>query len=101
MRTPVFTGNCVAIATPFDASGTINYDAFGRLIDAQIAGGVDAICVCGTTGESATMTIREHIAAVEYWRQAGRSPGKGHRRRGEQRHHRRRLPLPPRPGLRG
>ena len=37
MRTPVFTGNCVAIATPFDASGTINYDAFGRLIDAQIA----------------------------------------------------------------
>ena len=88
MRTPVFTGNCVAIATPFDASGTINYDAFGRLIDAQIAGGVDAICVCGTTGESATMTIREHIAAVEYCVKR------------EQRHHRRRLPLPPRPGLR-
>ena len=66
MRTPVFTGNCVAIATPFDANGNINYDAFGRLIEAQIAGGVDAICVCGTTGESATMTIREHIAAVDY-----------------------------------
>ena len=62
MRTPVFTGNCVAIATPFDANGNINYDAFGRLIDNQIEGGVDAICVCGTTGESATMTIREHIA---------------------------------------
>ncbi len=66
MRTPVFTGSCVAIATPFDTNGNINYDAFGRLIDAQIAGGVDAICVCGTTGESATMTIREHIAAVDY-----------------------------------
>ena len=66
MRTPVFTGSCVAIATPFDANGTIKYDAFGRLIEAQIAGGVDAICVCGTTGESATMTIREHIAAVDY-----------------------------------
>ena len=66
MRTPVFTGSCVAIATPFYANGTINYDAFGRLIEAQIAGGVDAICVCGTTGESATMTIREHIAAVDY-----------------------------------
>ena len=66
MRTPVFTGNCVAIATPFDANGNINYDAFGRLIDNQIEGGVDAICVCGTTGESATMTIREHIAAVEF-----------------------------------
>lgn len=66
MRTPVFTGSCVAIATPFDANGTINYDAFERLIEAQIAGGVDAICVCGTTGESATMTIREHIAAVDF-----------------------------------
>ena len=66
MRTPVFTGSCVAIATPFDANGTINYNAFGRLIEAQIAGGVDAICVCGTTGESATMTIRGHIAAVDY-----------------------------------
>ena len=66
MRTPVFTGSCVAIATPFDANGTINYNAFERLIEAQIAGGVDAICVCGTTGESATMTIREHIAAVDF-----------------------------------
>lgn len=66
MRTPVFTGSCVAIATPFDTNGTINYNAFERLIEAQIAGGVDAICVCGTTGESATMTIREHIAAVDY-----------------------------------
>ena len=66
MRTPVFTGSCVAIATPFDTNGTINYNAFERLIEAQIAGGVDAICVCGTTGESATMTIREHIAAVDF-----------------------------------
>ncbi len=65
-RTPVFTGSCVALATPFDQSGNINYDAFGRLIDMQIEGGVDAVCVCGTTGESATMTIREHIAAVEF-----------------------------------
>ena len=66
MRTPVFTGTCPALVTPFDQNGNINYDAFGRLIDAQIAAGVDAVCVCGTTGESATMSIREHIAAVEY-----------------------------------
>jgi len=66
MRTPVFTGNCPALATPFDANGNINYDAFGKLIDDQIAAGVDAVCVCGTTGESATMSIREHNAAVEY-----------------------------------
>ena len=66
MRTPVFTGSCPALVTPFDQNGAINYDAFGKLIDAQIEAGVDAVCVCGTTGESATMSIREHIAAVEF-----------------------------------
>lgn len=66
MRTPVFTGNCPALVTPFDQNGNIDYDVFGRLIDEQIAAGVDAVCVCGTTGESATMTIREHIAAVDF-----------------------------------
>lgn len=66
MRTPVFTGSCPALVTPFDQNGAINYDAFGKLIDAQIEAGVDAVCVCGTTGESTTMSIREHIAAVEF-----------------------------------
>ena len=66
MRTPVFTGSCPALITPFDKNNIIDYDAFGRLIDAQIEAGVDAVCVCGTTGESATMSIREHIAAMEF-----------------------------------
>ncbi len=67
MRTPIFTGSCPALVTPFDPqSGDINYEAFGKLIDRQIEAGVDAVCVCGTTGESATMSIREHNAAVEY-----------------------------------
>lgn len=66
MRTPVFTGACTALVTPFDHNGNINFDAFGKLIDDQIAHGIDAVCVCGTTGESATMSIREHIAAVEF-----------------------------------
>ena len=66
MRKPVFSGACTAIVTPFDQNGTVNYDAFGALIEEQIAAGMDAICVCGTTGESATMSIREHIAVVEY-----------------------------------
>ena len=66
MNTPVFTGSCTALITPFDQNNIINYDAFGRLIDQQIEAGVDALCVCGTTGESATMSIREHIAAVEF-----------------------------------
>ena len=66
MRTPVFTGSCPALVTPFDQNGNIDYDAFGRQIDYQLAAGGDAVCVCGTTGESATMSIREHIAAVDY-----------------------------------
>ena len=66
MREPFFTGACTALITPFDASGAINYDAFAAQIDAQIDSGIDALCVCGTTGESATMSIREHIAAVEF-----------------------------------
>lgn len=66
MREPVFTGACSAIITPFDESGAVNYDLFGRIIDEQIQRSVDAICVCGTTGECSTLTIREHIAVVEY-----------------------------------
>ena len=66
MREPIFTGACTAIVTPFDQSGAIDYAAFGALIEDQIARGIDAICVCGTTGESATMSIREHIAVVEF-----------------------------------
>ena len=66
MRTPVFTGACPALVTPFHESGGIDFDAFGKLIDYQIVAGVDAVCVCGTTGESATMSIREHIAAVAF-----------------------------------
>ena len=45
MRSPVFTGSCPALVTPFDQNGSINYDAFGKLIDDQIAAGVDAVCV--------------------------------------------------------
>ena len=60
MREPVFTGACTALVTPFDDSGAINYDAFAAQIDAQIASGIDALCVCGTTGESSTHTDAEH-----------------------------------------
>ncbi len=66
MRQPVFTGTCTAIVTPFDQNGSVNFDSFARLIDEQIEGGVDAICVCGTTGETSTLSIREHIATVEF-----------------------------------
>ena len=66
MRNPVFTGACPAIVTPFDASGAVNYTALEKLIDHVIEAGVDAICVCGTTGECPTLSLREHIAVVEH-----------------------------------
>ncbi len=66
MRQPVFTGACVAIITPFTPDNKIDFPRFGQLIERQIAAGTDAICVCGTTGESATMTLEEHMQAVEF-----------------------------------
>lgn len=66
MRNPVFTGACVAIVTPFTDNNKVDFDQFGQLIERQIAAGTDAICVCGTTGESATMSLEEHMETVEY-----------------------------------
>jgi 4-hydroxy-tetrahydrodipicolinate synthase len=64
----VFRGSAVAIVTPFrnDADQTINYDAFADFIDFQIDHGTDAIVVCGSTGEAATMTEREHMEVVKF-----------------------------------
>lgn len=66
MKTPIFTGAGVAIITPMNADGSINYDEFGRIIDNQIENGTDAIVVCGTTGEASTMTDDEHIEAIRF-----------------------------------
>ena len=66
MKTPVFTGTCTALITPFQASGSIDYAAFARQMDRQLESGVDALCVCGTTGESSTLTVQEHVHLVDY-----------------------------------
>ena len=63
---PVFKGAGVAIATPMNKDLTVNYDEFARLIDFQIANGTDAIIVCGTTGESATLTEAEHVDVIRF-----------------------------------
>ena len=60
MKKTIFTGSAVAIVTPMNEDGSINYDNFADRIEEQIAGGTDAIVVCGTTGESAAMTDEEH-----------------------------------------
>ena len=64
MKQPVFTGSSVAIVTPFDEAGNVNYEKFHQLVDMQIAGGTAAITVCGTTGESATLSDKEHMDLV-------------------------------------
>ena len=66
MKKPVFTGSCVAIVTPMNYDGTINYDEYGKLIEFQIENGTDAIVTCGTTGESAVMNHKEHCEVIEY-----------------------------------
>ena len=66
MHTPIFTGAAVAIVTPFFEDGTVNYDAFGEIIEDQIKNGTDAIVVCGTTGEASTLTHEEHLDVIEY-----------------------------------
>lgn len=65
MKKTIFTGCGTAIATPFTEDG-INYEVFGDLIENQIANGVDAIIVCGTTGESATMSEEEKKEVIKY-----------------------------------
>lgn len=76
MSNTIFTGCATAIATPMNSDGSINYDEFGRLIDWQIDNKIDALVICGTTGESATMTDEEHIEVIRYGikRVAGRVP---------------------------
>ena len=51
----IFKGAGVAIVTPMNEDGSVNYEKFGELIEFQIANGTDAIIVCGTTGESSTL----------------------------------------------
>ena len=65
MKKTVFTGAATAIITPFKGN-EIDYEAFGRLLDWQIAEGIDAIVVCGTTGEASTLTDEEHREAIRF-----------------------------------
>lgn len=75
-KSTIFTGAGVAIVTPMNADGSVNYTKYRELIDWQIENGTDAIITCGTTGESSTLGHEEHIqvmrAAVE--QAAGRVP---------------------------
>lgn len=62
----IFRGAGVALVTPFHPDGSINYDKLAELVEEQIAKGTDAIIACGTTGEAATMTEKEHMDVVRF-----------------------------------
>lgn len=61
----IFTGAGVALITPMNEDGSINYDEMERIVNDQIEHGTDAIVVCGTTGEASTMTHEEHIETIK------------------------------------
>ena len=64
MKTCVFTGSCVALATPMNEDGSINLDVLKQLIEFEIENGTDAILVCGTSGEAPTLDQQEHMAVI-------------------------------------
>lgn len=65
MKNPIFTGAGVAIITPFTADGKVNEKVLAEIIEYQIAHSTDAIVICGTTGESATLDHNEHTQAIK------------------------------------
>lgn len=76
MKKVVFKGAGVALVTPMNADGTVNYDTLGKLIDFQVSSGTDAIISCGTTGESATLSAKERNEIIKFTvkKVAGRIP---------------------------
>lgn len=62
----VFTGAATALITPMKENGELNYEKMGELIDSQIAGGIDALVICGTTGEASTMSHEEHLETIRF-----------------------------------
>lgn len=62
----VFEGVCTALVTPMHENGEVNYEKLDEIIEMQIAGGVDALCICGTTGEASTLSHEEHIDVIAH-----------------------------------
>ncbi len=66
MKKLIFQGAGIAILTPMFPDGSINWEEFGRLIDWQIDNSTDALIVCGTTGESPTLSVEEKVQLFRY-----------------------------------
>lgn len=66
MKKTIFEGAATALITPFDSHGNVDYGKFAELVEFQINGGIDALVVCGTTGEASTLTDDEHKDCISF-----------------------------------
>lgn len=65
MKKRIFTGAATALITPMNEDGSVNFDRLSSLVDEQITGGIDALVICGTTGEKSTLNYDEHVKVIE------------------------------------
>ena len=65
MKKRVFTGAATALITPMNEDGSVNFTRLSSLVDEQIKGGIDALVICGTTGEKSTLGYDEHVKVIE------------------------------------
>lgn len=65
MKQRIFTGAATALITPMNSDGSVNYVRLKTLVDYQIKSGIDALVICGTTGEKSTLRYDEHLKAIE------------------------------------
>ena len=66
MKTPIFTGSGLAMITPMNADGSVNYAEIDRILEDQLANHTDAILSCGTTGEASTLEDEEHLQVIKH-----------------------------------
>lgn len=65
MKQQIFKGCATALVTPFNADGTVNFPCLEKLVEGQINSGIDALVICGTTGEKSTLRYDEHLKVIE------------------------------------
>lgn len=65
MKKRIFTGAATALVTPMNADGSVNFGRLKTLVNEQIDGGIDALVICGTTGEKSTLRYDEHLRVIE------------------------------------
>ncbi len=65
MKTTVFKGAATALVTPFYSDGSVNFNCLEKLVESQITNAIDALVICGTTGEKSTLRYQEHLKVIE------------------------------------